>query len=140
MSVLEQPGYAFSYLPRLNLRRPITANDHLAGIRRDRLGVFLAARTVVDDQPLGGCDDLRCRAVIAVDDVNLDVAILAREVQDEPHIRSPESIERLVVVADRPQVHARGYEAIDQFDLSGVNVLILIDKHMVIRPGNRRGV
>jgi len=95
-------GYALRHLPRLNLRGPITADDNFTGFRCDRLAGFRAAHLVAGDEPVGGFDDLRCGAVIAIDEVGPDIAIFARKVQDEPPIRGPERIERLVVVADRP--------------------------------------
>jgi hypothetical protein len=100
----------------------------------NRLAVLFIARTVVPDQSPGGCDDLRRRTVIAVDDVDLDVAILVRKVQDEPHVRRPERIERLVVVADRPQLHARGHETIDQHGL-GFGLLVGLDPLQDCRLG-----
>ena len=43
----------------------------LAGIRHGRVIILAAPLAIVGDQPLGGRDDLRCRAIIAVQDVNL---------------------------------------------------------------------
>src|SRR2546423_12427344 len=103
MPAMKYPGYRLRHLPRLDLRRTIAADDDLAGLRGHRLAILLTARTVVDDQSLSGRDDLRRRPVVAIDNVDLDVAILARKVQDEPHVRRPEGIEGLIVVADRPQ-------------------------------------
>ena len=90
------------------------------------------------DQPAGNCNDLPRRPVIAVDDMNLNVAIFVREIQDEAYIRRPEGIERLVIVSDRPKLHARRHEPVDEFDLPGVDVLILIEKDMLKCPGDGR--
>jgi hypothetical protein len=64
--------------------------------------------------------------------MDLNAAVFARKIEDETHVRGPERVESLVVVADRPELHARGHKTVDELHLSGIDVLIFIDEHMVI--------
>src|SRR4029077_20928360 len=90
MAALEQLCDRPSHLPRLDLRRLVAADDNLAGVGNGWLIVLVATRAIVADQPLGGRDDLRCRAIIAVETMNLRASILLRKVQDKANVRRAE--------------------------------------------------
>src|SRR2546423_8168201 len=72
--------------------------------------------------------------------MNLCAAVLVREVQGVAHIRRAECIERLIVVGYHPQIEPSLHEAIDQLDLPWVDVLIFIDKEMIVSACDCRGI
>ena len=140
MAALDQPLDRSRHLPRLDVRSTIPTDGNLAGAVDNRLIVLVAPDAVFGDQSLGCADDLRCRAIIAVQHMNLRARVSPWKVNDEPHVGSPKGVERLVVIADHPQVRARFHEVIEQPNLSGVDVLIFVDEHMVVRAGDRRRI
>ena len=53
---------------------------------------------------------------------------LAREVEDAAHVGAAEAVDRLVGVADDDQVAAVAGQRLEQRDLAGVGVLVLVDE------------
>ena len=102
----EKRGYRPRRLPRLDLGARIAADDDLSRIADGWRVVLVAAGLVMADQPLGGLHDLRRGAVIAGERVDARAFIFRLEIENVPHIGSPERVKRLIVVADRPKLHA----------------------------------
>ena len=50
------------------------------------------------------------------------------ELENIAHVGGPESVERLIVVADNPQFDAVTNEMLDELDLARIDVLIFIDQ------------
>src|SRR6516164_210200 len=130
--MLEQLDHPPRHLPCLDLGGAVAPDDDLARIGNHRLVVFVSPGVIVRDQLLGGCYDPRCRTIVAIQNVNMRAAVLVRKVERIAHVRCPERVERLVIIANRPQVHPRLHEAIDQLDLAGVDVLIFVNEKMVV--------
>src|SRR5579862_7784546 len=137
-TVLEQFGNCSGDLPCFDPPSPVSADDDLARIGDDWLIVLVAAGPVVGDQSLGHSDNLRCRAVIAPEDGNLRARLFLRKVQNIPHVRCPERVQDLVIVAYYPQARARFHEMVYQTNLPRVDVLIFVYEHMVICASQRR--
>ena len=76
------------------------------------------------------------RAVVAVEHVRGGARVPLRELQNVPDIRGAERIERLVIVADRPQRNAIAHEVIDQLDLARIDVLVLVDQQVLVGAGD----
>src|SRR6516164_3816602 len=130
--MLEQLDHPPRHLPCLDLGGAVAPDDDLARIGNHRLVVFVSPGVIVRDQPLGGCYDPRCRTIVAIQNVNMRAAVLVRKVERIAQVRCPERVERLVILANRPQVPPRLHEAIDQLDLAGVDVLIFVNEKMVV--------
>ena len=64
--------------------------------------------------------------------MHLRGAVLLRKIKYEAHVRRPECIERLVIIAYRPERNVSAHEPVDQLDLSRVHVLILVDEQVVV--------
>ena len=65
-------------------------------------------------------------------------AELGREVEDAAHVGTAEPVDRLVGVADHREVAAVARERLEQRDLAGVGVLVLVDEH-VAEPAPQLG-
>ena len=76
-------------------------------------------------------DDRRRAAVVVRERDALQPGVGAIELEHPPHRRAPEPVQRLVVVADGEQrVLRRGQDA-DQQLLRGLDVLVLVDEHVL---------
>src|ERR1700730_1937845 len=64
--------------------------------------------------------------------MHLRGAVLLRKIKYEAHVRRPECIERLVIIAYYPERDVSANEAIDQLDLSRVHILLLVAEQMVV--------
>src|SRR6266404_4523691 len=72
--------------------------------------------------------------------MNLGSGIFRREFQNIANIGSPKCVKRLIIVADRPQLYAVVDELIDEPDLTGIDVLELVDEQVVITSRDRSAI
>ena len=127
-------------LPRLDLGARIAADDDLSRFVDGWRVVLVAAGLVMADQPLGGLNDLGRGAVVAGERVDARAFIFRLEIENVPDVGRPESVKRLVVVADRPKLHAILHKAVDKADLAGIDVLIFVDEQVIEGAGDRAAI
>ena len=86
----------------------------------------LAAEVVADDG-VGGVEDRLRRPVVLLQHHDRDVRKGVLELEDVPHVRSAELVDRLVAVAHDADVAVLPGEEQDHLVLDGVGVLVLVD-------------
>ena len=84
------------------------------------------------DQPFCRQHDVGTGTVIAIEGVYIGGGEFLCEFRDVANIGSPEGVECLVVIADRPKPGAVIDEMIDEPNLTRIDVLVFIDEHMII--------
>ena len=107
------------------------------GRRDDWLIILVDASSVVADQPFRRQHDLGCGAIIAIEHMHRCRGIFLRELENVTNVGGSEGIERLIVVADRPEPDAVIDEMIDELDLARIDVLIFINQHVIIGARDR---
>ena len=130
----------------VGLRGVVADGDELrphpgAPLGPEVLGEALAR---LGDDGVGGTEDGLGRAVVLLegDDVRPRLEVPG-EVEDVAHLRRPEAVDRLGVVADDGQATPVGLQPQQDLRLQPVGVLILVDEHMVeagAECGGRRRV
>ena len=85
---------------------------------------------IVGDQPVGGGEDVRGRAVVLFEADDLRAGEILFEAKDVGDFRAAPRIDRLVVVADAAEVPARLREQLQPFVLALVGVLIFVDEEV----------
>ena len=99
----------------------------------------LAAEVVADDG-VGGVEDRLRRPVVLLQHHDRDVREGVLELEDVPHVRSPELVDRLVAVAHDADVAVLLREQEDHLVLDGVGVLVLVDEDVLeAAAGSSRG-
>jgi len=132
----EKRGYRARRLPRLDFGVRIAPDDDLSRFADGWRVVLVAADLVVADEPLGGLNDLGRGAVVAGERVDAGAVIFRLEIENVPHIGRPERVKRLIVVTDRPKLHAILHKAVDEADLAGIDVLIFVDEQVIEGAGD----
>ena len=89
---------------------------------------FAEAPGIVRDEPVGGGEDVRCRAVVLLEADDLRAGKVFFEAEDVGDLGAAPGVDRLVVIADAAEV-ARGLgEQPQPFVLRLVGVLIFVDE------------
>ena len=137
---MDQAGDRTADLADFHIGRRIATHHDRAFLGAGGRIVLRDAGAVLRDQPFRDRHDLGRRAIVAVEDVQQRVGMTALELERVAHIRRPEREQRLVVVTDRPELHAARAEMLDQAMLAGIDVLILVDEQVVDRARDRAPV
>ena len=90
----------------------------------------LAAQVVGDDR-VGGVEDRLRRPVVLLQHDDGDVRKGVLELEDVPHVRTPEAVDRLVSVADDADVVVLLGQGQHEVVLDDVGVLVLVDQHVL---------
>ena len=103
---------------------------------------FREPQPVVSNQPRAGRHHLGRAAVVVLERVTLERRVGGVEIDDPPNARAPPAVQRLVLVADREQLVLRRGQDADQQFLGGLDVLVLVDEHMVelLLPASAAGL
>ncbi len=143
-----------------SIRRPISAASQSASSapggedleadrgrgRRDALGSqplddpgtdLEAVRVVEPDEPVGRVEDRSERAVVAAQHDGPAAGVAVAEREDVVDRRSPERVDRLVVVAHHGHVSMAVGERSDELGLGPVRVLELVDQDVPEATGDR---
>ena len=94
-------------------------------------------RVVEPDQPIGGVEDRRERAVVPAQDDGPCPEVAVPEAEDVVDRRAAERVDRLVVVADDGHVPVALGERGDELGLGAVRVLELVDEDVPEAAGDR---
>ena len=86
------------------------------------------------DQPIGHGQNGVGRTVILFKANHLGFRPVILEVQNVAYLGASPSVNGLVIVTDHAKISMVLRESLDNFVLSPVGVLVLIDKHMVVTP------
>src|SRR5205823_1855622 len=93
-----------------------------------------AIRIIEPDESMGCLENGRTRAVIPAEDDRSRIAMPFAEAQDVADRRSPEAVDRLIVVADDGQVAMSLGNDRDELRLGAVRVLELVDEDVPEAP------
>jgi hypothetical protein len=96
------------------------------------------AQAILGGDGVRNPEDRRGRTVVALERDGAGARKLLGEVEDVAGARRAKPVDRLEVVADDGQPRAPATQAADDLHLQAVDVLVLIDEHVVERIGDAR--
>src|SRR6185295_15048202 len=101
-----------------------------AAFGADRAEGLLELALVVGDGVVREPEDLRDRAVVDLELVDLRLRVPLGKIDDVGEIRAAEGVDRLRVVADDHEVAVDAGDELDDLRLQPVRVLVLVDEHV----------
>ena len=104
----------------------------LLAVAFGRPQAFVEPRAVVGDDAVRGAEDVVGGTVVLFE---LDLARageIGREVQDVSDVGAAPRVDALIIVADHADVLPELREILEQFELGGVGVLILVDQQVAV--------
>ena len=92
--------------------------------------LFLFPLPIVGDQLVGNSQDRFCAAIVLLKPNNIDGGVIFFKLKNVANIRTAPTINRLIRIARNREVLDSVIEQPDQFILSQVSILILVDHHV----------
>ncbi len=109
---------------------PVAAHHDLLAFGHVGVQRLAEPALVLGDEARGGGENVRRRAVVALEPDHLGAGKVLLEAQDVVDFRSPPAVDRLVVIADAADVAMTLGEQPQPQVLRDVGVLVLVDQHV----------